>query len=135
MRKTIAATTLCLSLTLPISSGLSTGGSVNRPDILSSLTPAIIRVESGGDPRAVSRKGAIGLMQVRWSVWGKELSKHNIVRSRAELFDPNANVRAGKFVLAYYLRKHNGDVRKALTAYNGGGRGYHKRVMKEVGRD
>jgi soluble lytic murein transglycosylase-like protein len=135
MRRTIAATTLCLSLSLPISSVVSAGGSVPHPNIPPSLIPAIIKVESRGNPKAESHKGAAGLMQVRWSVWGKVLMKHKIVRSRAELFDPEANVRAGKFVLGHYLRKHNGDIRKALTSYSGGDKRYYRRVMKEVVQD
>jgi|GEM_PF-3343134 len=94
------------------------------------LVPAIIKVESNGNPRAVSKKGAIGLMQVRWCVWKDELKKAGIAKHRGELLDPTVNVRAGKFVLTHYLKKHRGDVRKALHSYSGGAKGYYRKVME-----
>ena len=94
------------------------------------LINAIIRVESSGDPRAVSKCGAQGLMQVRWKIWGPTLRKEGIAKRKADLFDPETNVRAGRYILAHYLRKHRGDLRKALHAYSGGARGYYRKVME-----
>ena len=44
------------------------------------LIQAVIQVESRGNPKAISKKGSLGLMQIRFSVWGKELKKVGIKR-------------------------------------------------------
>jgi len=97
------------------------------------LIEAMIKVESSGNPKAVSRCGAQGLMQVRWSVWKDELRRAEIAYRKQDLFDPETNVRAGSYVLAHYLRKHNGNLPKALHAYSGGARGYVRKVMEAKG--
>ena len=114
---------------------LSTGKThhVKAENPVDTLIPAIIHVESRGNPKAVSKKGAIGLMQVM-PLWVPALKKAGIVRkSKDELLDPTVNVKAGKFVLVYYLKKHRGDVRKALHGYSGGAKNYYRKVM-EAGR-
>jgi soluble lytic murein transglycosylase-like protein len=63
-------------------------------------------------------------------LWIPALRKHGIANSRADLLDPETNVRAGKFVLAHYLTKHNGDLKKALHGYSGGAKNYYKKVME-----
>jgi len=72
---------------------------------------AVIRQESGGDPRAVSRSGAQGLMQLMPAT-GAALG----VR---DAFDPAENIRAGVRYLAA-LQRRFGDMRLALAAYNAG---------------
>lgn len=94
------------------------------------LVPKIIYVESRGNPKAIGKKGEIGLMQIRWSIWKDILKKHDIAQRKDELLDPETNIRAGKFILALYLRKHNGNIEKALQSYSGGDRDYYKRVME-----
>lgn len=114
--------------TLLLSTGQTHQARAESP--VDTLASAIIHVESRGNPKAVSEKGAIGLMQVRWSVWKDELRKHGIAKHRDELLDPTVNVQAGKFVLTHYLKKHRGDVRKALHSYSGGAKGYYRKVME-----
>jgi hypothetical protein len=123
----IALVILAFSL-LPMSTGHMHQTRAQSP--VDTLIPKIIKVESNGNPRAVSKKGAIGLMQVRWCVWKDELKKAGIAKHRGELLDPTVNVRAGKFVLTHYLKKHRGDVRKALHSYSGGAKGYYRKVME-----
>ncbi len=123
----IALVILAFSL-LPMSTGHMHQARAQSP--VDTLVTKIIHVESRGNPKAVSKKGAIGLMQVRWSVWKDELRKAGIAKHRDELLDPATNIRAGKFILVHYLRKHGGDVRKALRSYSGGAKGYYKKVMK-----
>lgn len=64
---------------------------------------AVITQESGGDPNAVSSAGAIGLMQ-----------------KMGGSFDPATNINEGTSLLASLLSEYNGDVTKALAAYNTG---------------
>lgn len=76
------------------------------------LVFAVIRQESGGNPHAVSRAGAEGLMQLMPST-AAELGVTNP-------FNPAQNIRAGVAYLARMLRKFHGDLALALAAYNAG---------------
>lgn len=93
------------------------------------LLNAVIKVESKGNPKATSNKGAIGLMQVRYVVWEKELKKEGIIKSRSCLFKPKENVDAGRYILAKYIG-HHGNLKKALNAYSGGAKDYYKKVLE-----
>lgn len=76
------------------------------------LVKAVITQESSWNPRAASRAGALGLMQLLPATAAK------VGVSREELFDPAKNILAGVRVLAVLLRHYRGDVISALTAYN-----------------
>lgn len=76
------------------------------------LVQAIIQVESRGDPRAVSPKGAKGLMQLMPSV----LKAYQV----EDPFDPLANLEAGVRHLKYLLGEFSGNLSLALAAYNAG---------------
>jgi hypothetical protein len=78
------------------------------PDFLNS----VIRAESGFNSRAVSKKGAQGLMQLM----PQTASQLGVTNS----FDPKANVEGGTKYLRELLEKYNFDVAKALAAYNAG---------------
>jgi len=76
------------------------------------LVDALIIVESGYNPKAVSPKGAVGMMQLM-----PETSK----RLRVEdPFDPEQNIRAGIQELSRLLDRYSGNVALALAAYNAG---------------
>jgi soluble lytic murein transglycosylase-like protein len=76
------------------------------------LVRAIITVESNFDPRAVSRAGAQGLMQ---------LMPDTAARYRVEdPFDPHANIEGGIRYLRDLLRLFPRDLRHVLAAYNAG---------------
>jgi len=73
---------------------------------------AVIRVESAFDPKAVSPKGAQGLMQLMPSVQQEE--------GVDDPFDPEQNIRAGVHYLKRMLEACRGDLEMALAAYNAG---------------
>jgi hypothetical protein len=78
------------------------------------LIEAVIRVESGFRPRAVSRKGAQGLMQLM-----PETAARFDVKNA---FDPEQNILAGTRYLAWLLKLFGNDVQLACAAYNAGER-------------
>jgi soluble lytic murein transglycosylase-like protein len=78
------------------------------PDFLAS----VVHAESGFNARAVSPKGARGLMQLMPKT-AEELGVK-------DSFDPEANVDAGTKYLRALLDQYDGNVPKALAAYNAG---------------
>ena len=80
------------------------------------LVMAVITAESGWNPRAISRAGALGLMQLMPATAAKAGVR------REELFVPERNILAGTRLLAVLLRHYRGDLVSALVAYNAGAR-------------
>lgn len=76
------------------------------------LELAIIQQESGGDPNALSATGARGLTQLEPGT----AAGLGVTNS----FDPAQNIRGGVQYIADQLRAFDGDVSKALAAYNAG---------------
>ncbi len=84
--------------------------------LANTLQPALIRalivVESGFNPRAVSKRGAVGLMQLR-----PETARRYGVADR---YDPQENIRAGAHYLSDLLTLFDSNTELALAAYNAG---------------
>jgi hypothetical protein len=76
------------------------------------LVASVIRAESGFNSRAVSPKGAQGLMQLM----PQTASQLGV----ANAFDPRANVEGGAQYLRTLLEQYHFDLIKALAAYNAG---------------
>lgn len=84
-----------------------------RAELAPELVLAVIDVESRFDRFAISRAGALGLMQIM-PFWLDELKE-----PEANLFDITTNLRFGCTILKYYLDQKDGNLRQALAAYNG----------------
>jgi soluble lytic murein transglycosylase len=84
------------------------------------LAAAIIREESQYDARAVSRVGAIGLMQVMPATAQAVAQLQGGAVSRDDLFDRETNIRYGVRYLEQLLRRFNGNLVHAIAAYNTG---------------
>ena len=77
---------------------------------------AVMRAESAGDMQAVSRKGAMGLMQLMPDTWAGLRVRHGLGR---DPFDPHDNILAGTAYLREMFDRY-GNVGAMLAAYNAG---------------
>ena len=76
------------------------------------LVRAVIVVESAFNPRAVSRRGALGLMQLKPST----AKRYGV----ADAFDPEQNITAGAHYLRDLLSRFGNNLELTLAAYNAG---------------
>ncbi|BDG06897.1 lytic transglycosylase domain-containing protein [Anaeromyxobacter paludicola] len=123
-------------------------GEAERARIDPLLVLAVIHVESSFAPGAVSRAGAVGLMQLREPTMRGEVARSGL--ASGDRRDPVANVRAGVRYLRRMLDAFGDDLELALMAYNAGPerirrlqlhgalskryRAYARRVRAELGR-
>lgn len=76
---------------------------------------AVMQAESAGDPHAVSRAGAMGLMQIMPATWAELRARHGL---GADVFDPRDNVLAGTAYLREMYDRFGSP--GFLAAYNAG---------------
>jgi soluble lytic murein transglycosylase-like protein len=76
------------------------------------LVAAVILAESGGDPRAQSKRGARGLMQLMPAT-ARQYGVSNV-------FDPEENIRGGSRYLRDLLERYQNNLQLVLAAYNAG---------------
>ena len=87
------------------------------------LVAAVILCESSYDPKAESRLGARGLMQLMpdTAEWvAHKLGEDGADYSFDNLYDPQTNIRFGTWYLGYLSRRFNGDATKIVCAYHAG---------------
>ena len=78
----------------------------------SRLLKAMIKAESDFDPQAISRKGAMGLMQI--------MPENFEMLDLQNPFDPWQNIRAGARYFQHLYERFNGKLALSLAAYNAG---------------
>lgn len=76
------------------------------------LLASVVKAESDGNPRALSRAGARGLMQLMPATANE--------RGVADSYKPDQNVRGGSSYLDWLLVRYHENLAKALAAYNAG---------------
>jgi len=94
----------------------------NRHQVSFSLLKAIIRTESGFDHRAVSKKGALGLMQI--------MPANIKALDINDPFNPRENIMGGARYFKQLYKRFNGNLDLALAAYNAGPKAVerHKKI-------
>ena len=78
------------------------------------LILSVIHVESAFRKYAISKSGAMGLMQIM-PFWADVIGDGNV----RKMFDSKINIRYGVVILRHYLDMEKGDMTKALARYNG----------------
>ncbi len=119
-------------------------GAGERHALNPALLAAVVRAESAFKPRAVSRKGAQGLMQLM------PATARRFGLDDGEAFEPAKNIDAGARYLSWLTKRFDGDLASVLAAYNAGEgtvdryqgvppyretRSYLKRIYTELGLD
>ena len=106
-------------IAFPLPFGESLRSAAARQKLDPMLMAGLIRQESAFDPKALSRAGAVGLMQIMPAT-GQRLSRQLGLRySRSRLTDPGYNLRLGSRYLANLIGSY-GTPEAALAAYNAG---------------
>ena len=96
------------------------------------LIMAVMATESSFNPRAQSRVGAQGLMQVHTRMHKKRFKPYG---STDTVWEPKVNSQGGSSILSDYLKRYGGSERRALKAYVGAARmshdgGYGNKVLR-----
>ena len=105
----------------------------NKYGVSVPLAVGVAHAESRFNPGAQSSKGALGVMQVRWTVHNGLLGANGI-SSREQMFDPELGVAAGCLLLSRYIKAY-GTVQQAMTRYYGGSSfAYMRKVNRNIAK-
>ena len=107
-----AAQSAVTSTNIPSAYLESINTACDRHGVDPALVHAIMKVESDFNPQALSRKGAMGLMQL--------MPQTAVDMNVRNSFDPEENIYGGVKYLRYLLDRYEGNVSLALAAYNSG---------------
>lgn len=121
----IATTIMNANSRLPESEALAYAVYIMEASKMFTLDPALITgvllAESRGHRNSISNKGAVGLMQVVWSLHGESLKKKfSTIRTMGDMLEARNNILAGSWILKGYMERNGHDIKKALTRYRGG---------------
>lgn len=92
------------------------------------LMLALISVESNFYKDAISKKGAQGLTQVM-PLWIPVFNKKFKIHNRKDLRKISKNIKAGNYILTYYIKKE-GNLPDALNKYVNGSKSYIRKVLR-----
>lgn len=96
------------------------------------LSVCIANAESRFNPSAVSKSGALGVMQVMWKVHNGMLSAKGIAPTKDHMFDPERGIEAGVLILSRYVKAY-GTIQSALNRYYGGiSTAYLKKISRNM---
>jgi len=107
-----AASSAVTSTNIPSAYLESINSACDRHGVDPALVHAIVKVESDFNPMAISRKGAMGLMQL--------MPQTAVDMNVRNTFDPGENIDGGVKYMKYLLDRYEGNVSLALAAYNSG---------------
>ena len=97
------------------------------------LIISMMDVESNYNYADVSKKNAVGLMQIVFDSWKDDQDFRKIISEERDLFDPKLNIEAGCLIVKKLKKKHKNNIRDYLNAYYGG-TGYFEKVYVAFGR-
>ena len=101
-------------------------------DVDEYLVQAVIRSESFFNEKAVSQKGAIGLMQIMPETGFWVAEKLNLENFTTEdLFDPEKNIMIGVWYISFLSDKFKGNLDNIIAAYNAGPSNVSKWLLAE----
>jgi soluble lytic murein transglycosylase-like protein len=105
----------------------------NKYNVPVDLAVAVANTESHFNPKAKSKQGALGVMQVMWR-FHRDLMQANGILSPQELCDPEKGIAAGCLLLSRHLRE-KGSVEGALASYLGMASGaYQRRISRNMSK-
>jgi len=103
----------------------------NRQGLDPLLVISIIKQESNFRPIVQSHAGAVGLMQIRFSVWKEHaILKDNKIDTKTKLFWIDKNIRCGTMILKKYIEEAKDDVAVALNRYHTGANKIKKKAYE-----
>jgi len=116
----LVAAVLFLNILFPFKYTGSVEAYSKQYNVDSRLVYAVIWTESKFDKNAVSRAGAVGLMQLLPSTAEWCAEKVGEEYNRQRLYEADYNIKLGTYYLSYLIRKYGEN--DAITAYNAGER-------------